>query len=713
MHTLYGLTAAALRTPTLLLLFLLLSLLSSQAFASDNQHMVPLTLTERVKEANLVVEGEVVSQRSFWDARQQNIYTSNIIRIYKSFKGNTESREVELITEGGTIGLKKHVYSTALHLKPGQQGVFFLQRQQQLQRTPGSQHISTKAYGSQQGFVKYDVRRNKASGVFDRYESVQQLYQSVAKQTGQQYRTISRNEALEAQPAVELKQQKTQNAAFAPVISSFAPRVASAGSGAVLTINGSGFGNTRGEGAVEFANADDGGQTYVQPLAPEYISWTNTQIKLYIPSTSPDGGTPGSGPIRVVTNDGSTTTSSTDITIEYAYSNIEFGNTPFRPIMIDKNGLGGYSIQFAPSMQNRQPAQEGFRRAMNSWICVSEVNWRIGEPTDIDEAAEDEVNVIRFAPTTTTGAGVLARTISRYEGCRSGQDTLFWVSEFDMEINSNITWQYGPGAPVNRQFDFETVMLHELGHAQQLGHVILNSAIMHYEIEFERLIRDLSSADIRGARNVVENSTGENICQEPPMQLSTENECDLAPEIYTLQAAFTSPNAVTVDWRTVDEQGVESFVVQRSANFTDWEDLGSVDAVGPGDGPNLDYTFVDNAPVQDISYYRLRVVYNDGTSSFSPRVRAINPASLRRLSVYPNPISEEDNTVTLVYIVEGTATLEAQLYDMSGKLVRGYDITFRDANLPAQLDVSGLASGIYILKWQERDKTGQVKLLKR
>ncbi|WP_161889428.1 T9SS type A sorting domain-containing protein [Pontibacter russatus] len=710
MDKFYTPAAAVLRGKPLLLLFTFL-FLAFHTRAAENPHMVPLTLAERVQAAGMVVEGEVVSQQAFWDARHENIYTSNIIRVYKSFKGGTESQLVELITEGGSIGLKKHVFSSALQLKPGQQGIFFLAPQQALQRTPGSQHPSTKAYGSQQGFVQYRIPENKATGVFETYESVQALYQRLTEQTGQRYRTLTPNTRLEAGLSAA-KQQQAQAGAQAPSISSFSPITTNAGTGVVLTINGSGFGSTRGKGAVEFKNADDGGQTWVRPLAPEYISWSDKQIKLYIPSVSEEGGTPGSGLIQVVTDAESSTLSSVPIIIEFAYSNVSFEEKPFRPILTNIDGLGGYTIRFAPSMQNRLPAQEGFRRAMNTWICVSGVNWRLGEPTDKEAIAEDGISVIGFAPASTVGQGVLARTVSRYEGCSSGQDTLFWVTEFDMEINSNITWQYGPAPPIQRQFDFETVMLHELGHAQQLSHVILSRAVMHYAIEFEVLVRDLSTADIAGGNLVVANSTGPNMCAKPPMVLNDEGRCNLAPEIYSLQADFTSPEAVTVAWSSINERVVASYMVERSAAGTDWEDVGSVAAKGPKEGL-LDYVFVDNNPVTDIGYYHLRVVYNDGSFSYSPPVRVINPASLRQLQVYPNPINEETQTVTLLYLVEGTATMEARLYDTAGRLVWASDLTFGDANLPVEVEVGDLAAGLYILKWQEEDRSGSVKILKR
>ncbi|WP_276498535.1 T9SS type A sorting domain-containing protein [Pontibacter litorisediminis] len=703
------LTQARLRAALSLLLLLLLSV---HAFASDTQHMIPLSLQERVQGAEMVVEGEVVRQESFWDAQHENIYTSNIIKVYKAFKGEVKAELVEVITEGGTIGLKKHVFSTALKLRPGQQGLFFLSRQQMHQRTPGNQSVSTRAYGSEQGFVQYDLERRTARGVFEKYGSVQELYDAVSGKTGQQFRVISENQKLKATSVQNGQQQ--QQGVTAPIITSFSPRVASAGTGVVLTINGTGFGSSRGNGSVEFRNADDGGQTFVKPLPTEYISWTNTQIKMYIPSVMQDEGTAGSGPIRVTTSDGSSFTSVGGITLEFAYSNIDFDDKSFRPVLTDQNGSGGYTILFAESMESRLAAKEGFRRAVNTWVCVSEINWTLGGQTTKNSTADDGLSIVRFASQSTVGESVLARTISRYEGCASRvtNDTLFWVTEFDMEINSEIDWQYGPGGPGNRQFDFETVMLHELGHAHQLGHVNLDNAVMFYAIEYARLERDLSPLDIRGAQLVMAASTKENSCSQPPMVPNPNGECNLAPEILTLEAAFNAAGAVQVNWISRNEQQVVSYMLQRSQDGVTWEDVGSVAAKGPNTG-DLSYTFADPSPLREQSYYRLEVTYRSGEVSYSPRVIVVNPADLRVLRYFPNPVGGENTRLTLRYLVSRGATMQVQLYNAKGQAVRTYEISFSTGTSAYSIDLEGLAAGIYFLKWQEGSRNGTERILKQ
>ncbi|PVY39963.1 putative secreted protein (Por secretion system target) [Pontibacter virosus] len=702
-------------------LALLLSVISFAAHASEDLHMAPISLQERIKAADLIVEGEVVAQRSFWDAKQELIYTAHTVRLFKIFKGALEERQVEVITEGGTVGLAMHTVTSALQLRKGQQGMFFLTRGATTGIVASAASVIARPYASRQGFVRYDVEQGTAADPFNQYKSVQEVYQAVTSRMGQQYKTVIANDKLESGIKAQIQQESTQ-ATQAPVVTGFSPARTSAGTGAVLTITGTGFGSSRGNGFVEFPNADDGGTTLVRPYASDYLSWTNTQIKVAVPSYTQTGGTAGTGRIKVTANDGTSAMSVGSLVIEFAYSNVvaEGGNTPFQPVLIDANRNGGYTIQFAPSLQNRAAAQEGFRRAVNNWVCTTNVNWVVGAATTTESSADDGRSVIRFASPSVTGQGVLARTISKYRGCVSisgtRRDTIFWLTEFDMEINSNITWQYGPGAPGADQFDFETVILHELGHAHQLGHVILPNTLMHYNIGRRTQVRDLTAPDIAGANLVLSRSQNPLACGgRSPMTPKLDGDCNLASEIFTFDASFTNAGAVDVIWTTSTEQGVARFVVQRSQDGQQWEDIGEVPATGRAG----DYTFTDNDPLPRRSFYRLRVLYTNNPEAFSGRVQVLNPSDLRIFKVYPNPIGLTTNadgapseTLRIEYLVRNTSDLSLQLYDLQGRLVRDLEATVTDGTDIIEINVSDLASGTYVLRWREGNSSGATKVVK-
>lgn len=705
--------AQAPTTLRLLLTFLTL-FLTTALFADNGKHMIPISLEERISKSEIIVEGEVISQKSFWNEKQTNIYTSSLIRVYKVFKGTVQEQQLEVLTLGGSVGLKKHVSSTALELYQGQQGMFFLMDEKEVSSTPLKSKLRTRTYAGQQGFVKYNLQQANAADVFNTYSSVPQLYNTVATKTGRTYRVVQENtELLRALDAkLNEPQTQTQNSLLVPVITSFSPTVATAGTGTILTINGTNFGNTRGSGKVEFRNADDGGKTFMEPRLKDYVSWSNTQIRVRIPSRGVNGGTAGSGEIRVTASDGSAIVSATQITIEFAVLNVALSQPnirSFEPLLQNKNNRGGYTVRYAPSIQKMSAAQEGFQRALNSWVCATNVNWNIGAPTNIDAANDDDVTVIRFAPGSSFGQeGVLASTLSYWEGYKCGTDTLFWLSEFDMSINSNINWQFGPGGPGNNQFDYETVILHELGHAHQLGHVILPRAVMHYAVEVRALVRDLSDADIRGGSRVMARSVLPITCNVPVSAMipETQGDCNISPEIITFEGSFQGAQVV-LNWTTQQEQNVKSYVIQRSVNGSDFNDLASVNPKGAGS-----YTFTDTAPLPDISYYRLKVVYNDNSNSFSARIRVLDPRSLRKLQVYPNPVPPDVYSLNLLYLVQASTTLNVQIYSATGKQVKDLSILLSDVNVPIEVSLRDLAAGIYILKWQERTNSGEFKIVR-
>lgn len=682
--------------------------------------MIAIPLEERVMRASLVVEGEVVSQNSFWDANRQNIYTSNILKVFKVFKGELKEKQVEIITEGGTVGLERHVFSTSLGLTPGQQGTFFLQDQQAFKNTPAKGIRSTKVFGSEQGMISYDVRQNSAADAFNRFSSIEKLYSSITTITKTRYKTLQQNDKLEE--ALQVQSQRV-DAQLAVAITNFSPTTASAGTGTVLTINGSGFGATRGNGFVEFKNADDGGKTFIKPLPLHYVSWSDTQIRVIVPGTSQERSPAGSGVIKVTANDGTTATSSSELLIPFVYSSISFeggtaeNNVKYEggvanPLLKNANKRGGYTIQFAPSMQTRDAAVDGFQRAVTSWICATGVNWEIGEPVTSETTASDNRNTIVYASESTVGERVLARTISRYEGylCGPNSKVVFFLKEFDMEINSSINWQYGPGAPTGGQFDFETVILHELGHAHQLGHVIRpREAIMHFSVEFNRTYRDLAASDIIGGAFVISRSVNKDICDIEPMIPVPANACRIFPNIAGLTSRFTAQgNAVEITWTSTDEAGVTGYVVERSRDGIEFQAIGTV----APKGNNSSYSFTDPNPLPFKAFYRIRVNYSNAQPRFSTRRSAVNPANLNKVIIGPNPVGTAGK-IKLIYYTTTNTKIDFSMYDSSGRILFVESFTFNETDTEVEIDFKDLAGGVYFLKWNHSRGSGTERLLKQ
>jgi PKD repeat protein len=89
-------------------------------------------------------------------------------------------------------------------------------------------------------------------------------------------------------------------------------------------------------------------------------------------------------------------------------------------------------------------------------------------------------------------------------------------------------WNFGPGATSGNKYDFETVVLHELGHAHQLGHVINNSYVMHYAVGTNTDKRTLSTvSDIAGGADIVDFSIANKPCGPQLMTKLNASNCEL------------------------------------------------------------------------------------------------------------------------------------------------------------------------------------------
>lgn len=64
-------------------------LISTSIFTQNLIYEV--SLDDRIDGADLIIEGRVVSQHSFWNAGHNLIFTANKIEVYKTLKGASPS----------------------------------------------------------------------------------------------------------------------------------------------------------------------------------------------------------------------------------------------------------------------------------------------------------------------------------------------------------------------------------------------------------------------------------------------------------------------------------------------------------------------------------------------------------------------------------------------------------------------------------------------
>ena len=188
---------------------------------------------------------------------------------------------------------------------------------------------------------------------------------------------------------------------------------------------------------------------------------------------------------------------------------------------------------------------------------------------------------------------------------------------------------------------------------------------------------------------------------------ANEGACDVlvgtcAPlpvELILFTATNTAQQGVALHWVTASEKNSHSFVVERSADGKIFHRLGTLAAAGSTQARTT-YDLTDEQPLSGTSYYRLRQVDLDGTTTYSP-VRNVKRglAKGEGLAVYPGRSAQE-------WVVR--TTLPAETLAQGPAAVRVFDALGRlqqvpcpaDASQTGQwaLDLRSLPTGIYIVR---------------
>lgn len=545
----------------LLMLFLVLGVGQANA---QSCFLIELPLQERVQQSTLIVEGRVVASAPFANSSGSLINTAHEIEVTAIRKGQVTTQRIYVITEGGQLGQKLQVVEPALSLQVGDKGLFLLHAAQfdgQPQQYPAFQPI-----GGPQGFVQF-MQNGIARDPFTLYQQPQQeLFQPIQQWTQQSPQIM--------QPL--LRQPMPQRGA-APVINGFSPATITAGTFSTFTITGSGFGTQSGQAEIAFSNANDGGATFLPVPSSLIQAWSNTQIRVQVPTDA------GSGPIRITDASGAQTVSSTAVSIPYSVATVDVNGNLYRTFLKDINTNGGLTLQYNNNFTNYPDAVAAFERALTSWRCGSFINFSVSNaPTNVACQNQDGISVVNWDTACALPSGVLGQTRSHFSFCATPSLTIY-LDDVDLifaKQPNTLSWNLGPGSSSNQQFDFESVALHELGHAHQLTHVIEPSEIMHFAIGPGTDKRVLSQPDINGGSDVL-NFSSTSTCGPAAMQLLSSGNCGLGSSA----AAFVG----------VPQQGCAPqevfFFDQSSGNPTSWQWDIDNDGVVDYTAKNISHTY--------------------------------------------------------------------------------------------------------------------------
>jgi hypothetical protein len=173
------------------------------------------------------------------------------------------------------------------------------------------------------------------------------------------------------------------------------------------------------------------------------------------------------------------------------------------------SNLGKFTFTYNTTFFNTAGAASAFKRALDNWICKTKINWNVSNTTSPNNAvsSSDNTSLIFFQA---ISGDPIAQAHNWYISCSPLQT--WYCFDIDIRFDTDVSWSYSTGTPLSNQTDFESVALHELGHAHQLGHIIDNTKVMNRFILTGTTLRVLSDDEIEGASDVYSRSLTQGNC---------------------------------------------------------------------------------------------------------------------------------------------------------------------------------------------------------
>jgi hypothetical protein len=172
-------------------------------------------------------------------------------------------------------------------------------------------------------------------------------------------------------------------------------------------------------------------------------------------------------------------------------------------------------------------------------------------------------------------------------------------------------------------------------------------------------------------------------------------------------SAFTASlrtDGVLLNWTGYNEVSLSKYVILRSSNGADFNDLGAVTAVNSRQSTN--YEWKDRHPMTGLNYYRLMPVDVDGAFTYS-KVVMVEIGQSSQMSVYPNPVS--GNVVNLRMQGQRQGNYRLLIMNAGGSVVVSTNLAYDGGEIVKSIVLeSSLPAGSYYLQVQAPDKTSSV-----
>jgi hypothetical protein len=162
-----------------------------------------------------------------------------------------------------------------------------------------------------------------------------------------------------------------------------------------------------------------------------------------------------------------------------------------------------------------------------------------------------------------------------------------------------------------------------------------------------------------------------------------------------------------ISWATSQEENASHFDVERSGDLNTWVKIGVVQAKGFS-SITTNYSYIDQQPIATTSYYRLKMVDQDGKFEYSKVATVSSDTKGQQLVIYNNPFTD---MIRIKVNTNSVDNLSLTVTDMVGKTYFTEIYKARSGDNYININPNA-ATGLYILHVQGRGLDRTVKLVK-
>ena len=272
-------------------------------------------------------------------------------------------------------------------------------------------------------------------------------------------------------------------------------------------------------------------------------------------------------------------------------------------------------------------------------------------------------------------------------------DPIIILGDFNDDLDSTITDGISPRYSSYKVFtddaaSFSSPTLTALSLTGKKSTIAYNDVIDHVVVsnEMKPFFLNASATVLTDVASLVANY-GTTTSDHYPIFTRFAFDAALLPVKLASFTAVKNGKSAQLEWKTTEETNSATFVVERSADGSNFSSRGTVAAVGQA----ASYQFIDASPLPGDNYYRLKQLDKDNKFTYS-KVIKLNFGKDAIVKLSPNPASSYLH-VTLENV--GSA-ITVTLLDGNGRSVK--QVILSQGTSSADISLAGIGRGVYTVR---------------